>query len=156
MRSLFVKLLVVVFLILICNSVFSGQDLSSLSEKQYAVAEQNFMKGLESNSIGMRANSIFYLGEMKSQTAASYLIHIIHNDKCAACRIIAALSLFKIGDKTGIHEIKKIREFAPPDPSNDNNYILYLSVLWNQYLTSHSEESLVLKNIRFPNDVNKI
>lgn len=155
MRTFDAKLFVVVLLLLVFQTISIGQNSNTLSEKKYAIAEQNYLVGLESSNIGMRANSAFYLGEMKSQAAVSNLIHMIRNDKCTACRILAALSLFKIGDKTGIHEIKMIREFVPSeDNSSDKNYISHLSVLWGQYLNSHPEESLVLKNIRFPDEAN--
>lgn len=150
MKYQFVKSLAIVFILSGCYSVSVAQDSDSLLKKNYAKAELNFMKGLESDNIGVRANAAYYLGEIKSQSSVSYLIHLMKYDKCFACRIVAALSLLKIGDPAGIQEVKMVRDFIPPDTSSDKNYLTYLSILWNQYLANNPEDELVLKNIQFP------
>jgi hypothetical protein len=149
MRLLNVKSFATIILLLICYSFSFAQNSNPLLQKNYTKAELNFLNGLESNNKGVRANGAYYLGEMKSQTSVSYLVNMMKYDNSFACRIVAALSLFKIGEPTGIQEVKMIREFVPPDTSSDKNYVFYLSILWNQYLQSHPEEELVLKNIQF-------
>jgi len=153
MKLLKRTLLPVIVLLFLCNNICRAQDSDSWLKKNYVKAELNFIEGLGSGTTGVRANSAYYLGEMKSQVAVNFLTYMIDYDKCPACRIVAALSLLKIGDPEGVMKVKRIREFVPPDTSSDTSYYSYLSSLWRHYLESHPDEAAVLKNIRFPGDV---
>jgi HEAT repeat protein len=152
MKKLFIKFLTAILLVTICQSISFGQNTAQLSKRNYERAEQSYLNGLESNNFGMRANSAYYLGELKSQAAVFHLINMIYRDRNYGCRIVAALSLFKIGDAAGIQAVKNIREYTPDDKSTDDNYISHLSVLWNQYLQKNPDEAVALKNIQFPSE----
>lgn len=73
--------------------------------------EVNYIKGAESENLGLKISAIYHLGERKSQKAVIPLMDVLHSDSSTEARIMAALSLYKIGDERGIYAIKKAIEF---------------------------------------------
>ncbi len=84
----------------------SYTDYSVFSEEKYSQIEENYLVGLNSNNIGLRTSSAYFLGEMKSDKAIIPLLKLLRNGKTKVSRIIAALSLYKIGSRIGIYIIK--------------------------------------------------
>ena len=64
----------------------------------YSKIESNLLVGLNSNIEGLRISCAYYLGEMKSENAVLPLMQILRDDQCYGARIVAALSLIKIGN----------------------------------------------------------
>jgi hypothetical protein len=140
----------VLFLFLIIsNTQLFPQE---LSDKQLSIpknAEVNYLKCLESEIDEVRISAIFYLGEIKSVNAVGNLIYTLRYDRNYAARLVSALSLIKIGDPSGIAEVKKIPKMTPTEYSNLENHVLFLSILWNQYLQKNPKEAIALKSIKF-------
>jgi len=84
----------------------SYTDYSVFSEDQYSQIEDNYLDGLNSDNIGLRTSSAYFLGEMKSHKAVISLLRLLKNGETEESRIIAALSLYKIGSGIGIYRIK--------------------------------------------------
>ncbi len=101
------KNLVVVFAVffLVVNG-FSAEPTKSKSFSKELV-EKNLLIGLNSDNYGLRTSCAFYLGDYKSEKAVIPLLNMLHNEKDPAVRILAALSLMKIGDERGIYAVKK-------------------------------------------------
>jgi len=64
-------------------------------------------QGLNSDNDGLKAGCIYMVGEMRCQRSVVALLKILHNNQSEELRILAALSLYKIGDSRGIFAIKK-------------------------------------------------
>lgn len=86
--------------------------ISKISEKSI---DDNYIKGVNSKNMGLRVSSMYYLGERQSSAAVIPLMKELHMDKVPEARIMAALSLFKIGDKRGIYAIEQ----AAQDDKNE-------------------------------------
>ena len=71
----------------------------------------NLMNGINSGNQGLRISSSYFLGELKSDEAVIPLMRILKNDENEEARIIAALSLVKIGDARGVFAIKQAIKF---------------------------------------------
>lgn len=73
--------------------------------------ELNLLNGINSENEGLQSSSAFYLGEMKSSKAVIPLLKTLHEGESEAVRIMAALSLIKIGDARGVYAVKRASEF---------------------------------------------
>jgi len=71
----------------------------------------NLMNGINSGNQGLRLSSSYFLGELKSDEAVIPLMRILKSDENEEARIMAALSLVKIGDARGVFAIKQAINF---------------------------------------------
>jgi len=68
---------------------------------------ENLLVGTQSSNKGLCASSTYFLGELCCKKSVIPLLSILHNGKCEEIRILAALSLCKVGDARGIYAIKR-------------------------------------------------
>jgi len=90
----------------------------------------NLMNGIESGNQGLRLSSSYFLGEMKSDEAVIPLMRILKSDQNDEARIMAALSLIKIGDARGIFTIKQAISF-----DNSERVKKMCSIFYQYYLS---------------------
>ncbi len=83
----------------------------SVKSDNSAVVELNLLNGLVSGNEGVQTSSAYYLGEMKSQKAVLPLMKLLHTATSEEARIIAALSLAKIGDSRGLFAVRQNGKF---------------------------------------------
>ncbi len=72
---------------------------------------KNYLVGLKSENDGLRFSSAYLLGEYKIEKAVIPLMAILHNEKTEEGRIVAALSLIKIGTGQSIFAVKQAATF---------------------------------------------
>ena len=77
----------------------------------YSNIEKNYLEGLSSSNDGLKLSSAYYLGELKSEKAVIPLMDMLRNSSDSSARIMAALSLIKIGNPRGIHMVQRQAEF---------------------------------------------
>lgn len=75
------------------------------------VVIQNLLNGVNSENQGLKLSSGYFLGELKSDEAVIPLLAILKNSENDEERIMAALSLSKIGDSRGIYAVKQASKF---------------------------------------------
>jgi HEAT repeats len=85
----------------------------------------NYLNGVKSDNLGLRASSAYYLGERKSEKAVIPLMEVLRSDTSSAARIMAALSLYKIGNERGIFAIKQAIQFDADEQVKKMCSILY-------------------------------
>jgi hypothetical protein len=95
---------------------------------------KNLINGVNSDNEGLRLSSVYYLGEWKSDEAIIPLLKILKSDENEDARILAALSLYKIGDGRGIFAIKQAITF-------DESAVVRrtCSLFYNAYLKTKQE-----------------
>ncbi len=102
-------ILLTAFLILFIS--FEGfsynPTLPSAVAAKKAVISQNLIKALESKNEGLTQSAAFYLGEFKCDNAVIPLMKLLHSDCCEGLRVMAALSLTKIGSPKGLYAVKQ-------------------------------------------------
>lgn len=95
----------------------------------FETIELNRLIGLASDNDGLKVSCAFNLGEMKSQKAVIPLIAMLRDGKTDEERIIAALSLMKIGDTQGVYMVSRAAKF------NDSGRVRYIcEKFYNGYL----------------------
>jgi hypothetical protein len=73
--------------------------------------KKSLLLGMESENLGLQSCAAYMLGEFCCDEAVVPLLRILHNSSYEEMRIMAALSLYKIGDSRGIFAIKQAIRF---------------------------------------------
>lgn len=73
--------------------------------------EESLLQSMKSKNFDERVNSAFALGEIKSSKALIPLLDMLHNEPVEGARIMAALSLYKIGNAQGLYAIERAAIF---------------------------------------------
>lgn len=68
-------------------------------------------QGLYSENLGLQAGCVYMIGELRCQRSVICLMKLLHDSSSEEMRILAALSLYKIGDSRGIFAIKQAIRF---------------------------------------------
>jgi len=68
---------------------------------------ENLLIGMKSCNKGLCASSTYLLGELCNSKGVIPLLSLLHNAECEEIRILAALSLCKIGDARGIYAVRR-------------------------------------------------
>lgn len=98
--------LIVLVLLVFATSLLAGPNKASRE-----IIEQNYIEGINSENLGLKVSSAYYLGEMKSQKAVIPLMAILREDHSDGARLAAALALIKIGDARGVYMVKRTIDF---------------------------------------------
>jgi hypothetical protein len=124
-------LTVVVFSVLLFTQLsYAKVNAPSSKTNTYSSIELNRLIGLQSENEGLRISCAFNLGEMKSKNAVIPLMKILRESNSYEERIIAALSLIKIGDTQGAYMVGRVAQF------NDDPKVSYFcEKFYNAYLT---------------------
>lgn len=93
---------------------FSYAEVNKTNKKAntYESIEENRLIGLASDNEGVRISAAFNLGEMKSEKAVIPLINRLREGTSEEERIIAALSLIKIGDPRGAFMVGRTAKYC--------------------------------------------
>lgn len=126
-RYLFAVVLVTTFLF--GSASFAEGNKNLTQANTYETIELNRLIGLASENDGLKVSCAFYLGEMKSKKAVIPLIAMLRDGKTDEERIIAALSLMKIGDTQGVYMVSRAAKF------NNSGRVRYIcEKFYNGYL----------------------
>ncbi|MBX3008785.1 MAG: HEAT repeat domain-containing protein [Melioribacteraceae bacterium] len=110
MKALFMILLLVTVTSL---SIEAKRNLDSERSAKYELIEANRLLGLQSDNQGLRESCAYFLGEMKSKKAVFPLMAMLREENApTSSRIIAALSLIKIGDPQGAYFVSRVAELC--------------------------------------------
>jgi len=83
------------------------QETAGLNSSQIEACYKTLQHGLNSDNEGLKAGCAYMAGEIRCQRSVVCLLKILHNNSSEEFRILAALSLYKIGDARGIYAIKQ-------------------------------------------------
>ena len=152
MKTVKIFLVLFVALTLMLASTTAAQGINPedpVVKAKYSTIESNLLVGLNSNIEGLRISCAYYLGEMKSENAVLPLMQILRDDNCYAARIVAALSLIKIGDEQGIYMVKRTAKFNNEEGVRKMSEKFYLAYLWQKYLEENPEKAAELSYVKF-------
>jgi hypothetical protein len=112
MKSKLTIAIVVLAALLFTNFSYAEVNKTESKANTYEVIEQNRLIGLASDNEGLRISCAFNLGEMKSEKAVIPLIKLLRDGTSEEERIIAALSLIKIGDPRGAFFVGRTAKYC--------------------------------------------
>jgi len=97
--------------ILIFSFQISPQETANQNPSEMEACFKTLQQGLNSDNLGLQAGCTYMIGELNCQRSVVCLLKILHNCSSEELRILAALSLYKIGDSRGIYAIKQSIRF---------------------------------------------
>ncbi len=106
-----IVILAVSLLLLGSVSIFAQEVKSNGNIQLTENSIDNYLVGLNSNNLGLRISSAYFLGEYKISEAIIPLMKMLNNEKSEEARIIAALSLVKIGTGKAVYAVKQASDF---------------------------------------------
>lgn len=110
------KKLAFIFVVLAAFILFSASLFSQPVPKRSIQMNENqifanLLIGAKSCNKGLCGSCVYLMGELQSQKSVIPLLSLLHNAECEEIRILAALSLCKIGDARGIYAVKRAAIF---------------------------------------------
>lgn len=127
---------VVIFSVLLFTQLSFAEVNTNQKANTYSTIELNRLIGLQSDNEGLRISCAFNLGEMKSSNAVLPLMKILRESDSYEEKIIAALSLIKIGDPQGAYMVGRVSQFA-----DDPKVRYFCEKFYNAYLTHQDTTS---------------
>ena len=104
-----------VSLILFLTIRIIPQEIADLNKPTKEACIKSLLEGLQTENLGLQAGCTYMLGELCCNRGVVTLLDILHNNSSEELRILAALSLYKIGDSRGIYAIKQSIKYDESD-----------------------------------------
>ncbi|MFO7526936.1 MAG: hypothetical protein R6W68_15900 [Ignavibacteriaceae bacterium] len=92
-------------------SIFNIQAHAGEQLKNREAVVKSLLIGINSENYGLRTSSAYMIGELNITEAVIPLLKMLKSEKNEEARIMAAVSLFKIGDARGIFAVKQAIRF---------------------------------------------
>lgn len=127
--------------LVVLSPVLAGEHETTTFDR--AVAVKNLLNNLNSENKGVRESSASMLGDLKAEEGAMPLIAMLQNDPNESSRIVAALSLSKIGEARGTSAVRQAVR-------SDESRLVRLLCAWftNQYTKPEPFEIIPLDDAR--------
>ncbi|MFC2085144.1 hypothetical protein ACFLS9_08810 [Bacteroidota bacterium] len=129
---------ILILLLLFSTALFAQDSKYSNSVCSVEQAEANYIAGLISDNLGLKMSSAYFLGEMKSLNSVVKLMEMLRSSKNVNERLIAALSLTKIGDSRGIFLLKQKAELCECARTKSMCAKFYNAYIKEKYKTSRN------------------
>lgn len=140
---------ILISVLLLSSTAIAKDELDPAVKAKYKTIEANLLVGLKSDNEGLRTSCAYYLGEYKSEKAVLDLMKILRDDECYAARIVAALSLIKIGNRQSVYMVQRTSLFNEYEGVRKMSEKFYLSHLMKKYLEEHPEKTNELSYVKF-------
>lgn len=110
----FLKRAAVGIAMLVMLSVTTNGQFYHVSENHpnHKIVHTNPLEGLKSEEATIRFDSAYMLGELKESKAEIPLMKTLREDADQSVRIVAALSLIKLGKPIGVNLVKRVAELT--------------------------------------------
>jgi hypothetical protein len=110
-----INILFAVSLSLILSFQILPQEIADQNIPVKEACIKTLLEGLNSDNLGLQAGCTYMLGELCCNRSVITLLDVLHNNPSEELRILAALSLYKIGDSRGMYAIKQTIKFDESD-----------------------------------------
>ncbi|MFC2084686.1 HEAT repeat domain-containing protein [Bacteroidota bacterium] len=99
------KFFLVTFLLIHISSVFIQSQNTDVQITDFAI--ENLKRCINSENDGVRRWGVYFAGYYKVEETVIPLLSVLDNDNDENIRVLAALSLYRIGDNRGLFAIKR-------------------------------------------------
>lgn len=141
--------IILISVLLLSSPAVANNSIDPAVKANYKTIEANLLKGLKSENEGLRISCAYYLGEYKANNAVLDLLRILRNDDSYSARIVAALSLIKIGNKQAVYMVRRTSLFNEFEGVRKMSEKFYLSYLIRKYLEKNPEKAVELSYVKF-------
>jgi hypothetical protein len=98
-------------LVMLASVISYSQNAPPVKSVTQEQIVETLIMGMNTCNKGLCAGCTYMAGELCCEKSVIPLMSILHNAPCEELRILAALSLTKIGDARGIYAVKRAIEF---------------------------------------------
>ncbi|MBN2572710.1 MAG: hypothetical protein JXA68_11320 [Ignavibacteriales bacterium] len=132
------KVVFAVALLNLCGFVYADDplntngDYSKFTEEQICQFEENLLAGLQSDNSGLKISCAYFFGEIKSEEVLIPLMAMLREGANDQEKIIADLSLYKIGNARGVYLVKGASKFADSERVRKMCDTFYTTYVWEQ------------------------
>ncbi|PKL81952.1 MAG: hypothetical protein CVV24_12590 [Ignavibacteriae bacterium HGW-Ignavibacteriae-3] len=144
MKTRWFFLVAILSTLLFTGSTFADVNKDAPKANTYEAIEMNRLIGLASDNQGLRVSCTFNLGEMKSEKAVIPLMKLLREGETYEERVIAALSLIKIGNAQGVYLVSRLAKFCECDKTRRICEKFYNGYLYEKYKEEHPAASATL------------
>ncbi len=116
---------VLILAVFFTASSFAQRKSVKANNPKFKTIEANYLEGLNSNNLGLKISSAYFLGDMKSEKAVIPLMRMFDNAKTDGEKLVAAWALLKIGDARGTFLVKRECEVGNCDQIRSILYQMY-------------------------------
>jgi len=107
MKKFWLVCVVLIAVILFSANMYSQPVPKRLIQMNETQITENLLTGMNSCNKGLCASCVYMIGDLCCKKGVIKLMSLLHNAECEEIRILAALSLCKIGDGRGIFAVKR-------------------------------------------------
>lgn len=107
MKKFWLVCVVLIAVILFSANMYSQPVPKRLIQMNETQITENLLTGMNSCNKGLCASCVYMIGDLCCKKGVIKLMSLLHNAECEEIRILAALSLCKIGDSRGIFAVKR-------------------------------------------------
>lgn len=107
MKKFWLVCVVLIAVILFSANMYSQPVPKRLIQMNETQITENLLTGMNSCNKGLCASCVYMIGDLCCKKGVIKLLSLLHNAECEEIRILAALSLCKIGDGRGIFAVKR-------------------------------------------------
>jgi len=111
MHAMLKKLLVAGVIVAIAATAWAADKVQVTPKVTKDLVVTNLLNGLGSQNRGLKESAAFMLGEEKAYRGVVPLMQMLRNSEEESSRIVAALSLCRIGDPRGVYAVKQAARF---------------------------------------------
>jgi len=111
MKKLILVSVLLITVILFSAIMYSQPVPKRLIQMNETQIFENLLIGSKSCNKGLCGSCVYMMGELCCNESVIPLLSLLHNSECEEIRILAALSLCKIGDARGIYAVKRAALF---------------------------------------------
>ncbi|MEN8192828.1 MAG: HEAT repeat domain-containing protein [Bacteroidota bacterium] len=150
MKKLNRVVVLVVFFLFFSAVLFAGDQTINNKSVSYEQIEQTLIQGVNSENFGLKVSSAYMLGEIKSEKSVNLLTKILRESDNEKLRLVAALSLLKIGTDRSIFMVKQSRRFNESENVRDLCEHLYNCHLYQKYCGDKDDQVKLIAYLMEP------
>ena len=144
--------IILLIVLLASSNLLAGESEIQTNNISYDQIEKTLTQGVNSDNFGLKVSSTEMLGEITSENSVNLFTKLLREGDNEKLRLVAALSLWKIGTDLIIYMFKKSRVFN----SNENVLNLcdhlYNCHLYKKYCESKKGKQALIAYLFEPNN----
>ena len=129
MKKFLFFLMIFLAVLFLSANIFSQPIPMQTRELNENQISENLLIGMKSCNKGLCASCTYLIGEFCCKSTVIPLMKLLHNAECEEIRILAALSLCKIGDARGVFAVKRSAIFDESERVKKLCSLFYKAVL---------------------------
>ncbi|MBI9071663.1 MAG: HEAT repeat domain-containing protein [Melioribacteraceae bacterium] len=144
MKKQIITLVLLITVALTQTNFANPQEKITKDHPNYDQIEDNLLVGINSENFGLRVSSAYMLGELQSERAVNSLTKMLREETHEGAKLMAALSLIKIGTERSIYVVKSSVKFNDSERVRKMCEHLYTAYISKTHNLQNTDTKLLL------------